>query len=40
MKQKNASKLQLNLKPDFVEAHYNLGNAQKKLGKHSVAASS
>ena len=30
----------IKLKPDFVEAHYNLGNAQKKLGKHSDALAS
>ena len=30
----------IKLKPDFVEAHYNLGNAQKKLGKHSDAVAS
>ena len=30
----------IKLKPDFVEAHYNLGNAQKKLGKHSAALAS
>ena len=30
----------IKLKPDFVEALYNLGNAQKKLGKHSDAVDS